>query len=425
MVKDAASLRILHIGDTHIDDPETNHYLEAIEKHIAERQKDESTKYHAMTSPGDFLQLHSSAPGTANRSLEKVIPNVIKEIETKEHHKRQLSRYNSTIENIFKRNNIKEGETQVKDIDERVMSEIQDIIRERQKYVEQVKQGLIDDMITSREFTLDDSIPIIENDYQAIGNRFQRIKDLGIELLAVPGNHDTKHVYAMDTENNGPFTFVDTREKVTLTGYDGTEFIVQGDPNTFEIPPYINRVLAKMFNHKDETRSAEDFFLNYDSGLCLDPKNQCKPNRMGLDNLEADQKSGKALEIKNYQTEARDRMRNAGTADIYLTHKITEHTGYGTGDVAAEYSKAVATVLAGHQHGIQIGEISNLQELNQAIGSSTEIEEIDGYKVKVLEFDPDEALQLNGGTEFAFEVVYGSNKKVKEVIMYQVQQKAA
>lgn len=413
-----AGLRVLHMADLHSVDPQNDGYLDALERHLSSRQSDEATKYHAVTTPGDLLELTPRGNGTATRALSKINKHVQSAIQTEEH-KEKLAGFQQSLEEIIKTNDIKEG-TSPEDVDPEVLKQIQGVHQESQSYLAKVQESVMEEMIDSKQFTLDDILPIIEADYRALGKRFQRIRDLGVEVLASPGNHDTQLAYLLDTENGGPLTFIDKRKSFQLTGYNGTTFTVQGDPNTFERPVHITNLIGSLLAHKDEQRTENDIYIDYNSGLCLDPNNKgtydhAIPNHISSENTE-----GVKL-VKSYQEAARKRMGKPGEADIYLTHKVTNYAGMGTGDVAKEYSQSATTVLAGHEHQLQIGKIQGLKALINEMKISDETEQVDGQEVKVMYFDGNEPLQLNAGKDFAFEVVYDSNKRVEEVVVYQLQ----
>ncbi len=424
------SLRVFHISDTHSVDPENDPYLSAVENHIATRQSgDEATRYHAMTTPGDFLELTPRGEaGTISRAFEKIARRV-GDILQQEEHQTALSSLRDAakaeFDEIVRVNGITET-TRGEDLDPKVLAKIQKLSEPEQEYVTKIQQEVTETMIGSREYTLDDLLGVIETDYAAIGERFKRIKDSGIEILAVPGNHDTQAVYGLDVDNGGPFTFVDRRKAVTLNGYDGTEFTIQGDLNSFEVPAMLSQFIQQLVAHKDETRTPGDIYLDYNSGLCLNATNRPEYER-GIDNLvlAVGNTKQRAEEVKASQQVARDRLGDVGQADIYLAHKVTGYAGMGTGDVAAEYSANSATVLAGHEHQLQIGKIRGEQALIDEIRLTNETEMVDGNEVNVFYFDGDEPLQLNAGRNMALEVVYNTGKEVEEVIVYAMVEKRA
>lgn len=418
------SLRVFHMADLHATDPANDPYMNALVQHIAKRQEDSTTKYHAVTTPGDLLELTLRNEGTASRAFSKVGER-LEAVLQEEEHKDKIASMQEEFDAIIKKHEITKTTTD-KDISSEVVNQIQAIQKRQQEYLGSVQKSIINGMIQSREYTLDDILPIIETDYIALGKKFERVRDLGLKILAVPGNHDTKLAYALDVDNGGPITFVDKREKVELKGYNGETFTIQGDPNTFEKPRQFTDLVDMLLSHeeKKEERTAEDIYIDYNLGWCLDEANKPTYER-GINNFVDPKNADAVSRVTQSQAAARKRLGTAGNADIYLTHKVTNYAGMGTGDVAAEYSKGTTTVLAGHEHNLQIGKIQGVQALVNEMRISNETEVIDGSEVKVLYFDGDEALQLNAGKDFAFEVVYDSAKQVEEVIVYQLQEKRA
>ncbi len=420
MVATTPSLRLLHTGDMHILDAEASPYIQALTALIAKKQQNESTKYHAVTTPGDLIELTTRNPGTATRSMAK-IRSKLQEVIQENEHQEVLSSHEANLQTLIEKHNITPT-TKKEDLKPEALAEIQATQKEQQEYLGQVQQTVIDKMIASREYTLDDILPIIEADYTAIGSKLKEIKDLGVELLAVPGNHDTRAIYQLDIENDGPLTFVDIRKEIKLVGYDGTEFTVQGDPNTYERPSDFTGLIEKLLAHDEESRIAADIFIDYNLGFCFDKAN--KPEyKHSSNNCIEDGTSELLASVRASQEAARTRMGDAGQADIYLTHKVTFYAGYGTGDVAAEYSKGTSTVLAGHEHSIQIGNIRGVQEFITELQVTNETAIIDDKEIPIFYFDADTPLQLNAGTNFAFEVIYNSDKKVDEIVVYELREK--
>jgi len=304
----------------------------------------------------------------------------------------------------------------------------------------QVKQNtiiksIIDDRKTevTREFTT-----IVRESYRQLANEFKPLADT-VPVYAVSGNHDLTIAY----EDLGKVvTFIETVPKATIKGKSGLEFLVKGDINVIEIPPFfadygVQTALGEYFVNYYSGYSAEEINAEIDQlgdleGRILPPNGKPTPEQ------EAEQQRVSTAkqhlrelggEIRAYQREQETRLGDPQEVDIYLTHRLPHfneahaysHPQGTCGDITARYSQHAKAVHGGHFHEGQIGkqDLTKLLHQEKSLEVLQKTEVVDSVRVPVYLLNADEPWEINPGTGYFTVTEYDDHKEVERVIMYE------
>lgn len=286
------------------------------------------------------------------------------------------------------------------------------------------------------------ALAAVESSYQeqaAICGEISRIAP----IYGTMGNHDLTVGYDVLSDH---VTFLDREDKATkLNGRTGTEFIIRGDLNTFEVPVgwgnfapllreyFVDYISGESLNHlskqerelpgkideaqgKRKDASGEDLTELVESIRAMEAKLSIIPEERGA--------------VIDYNQAERKRLGNKPQEnDIYLTHKLPscdearEIVGPAGSDITAEYSEYASAVYGGHFHDGQLGHQSLAKVIKALKG-----EEVEGISDKVETADDGTAIyylddaepwHMNAGPDHMFVTEYDADKNITTVDIYE------
>ncbi|MBU0461461.1 MAG: hypothetical protein KJ574_02635, partial [Nanoarchaeota archaeon] len=152
--------------------------------------------------------------------------------------------------------------------------------------------------------------------YDNLKPELKRLADK-TKIVGVLGNHDLALGYKLLSDI---IDFAELKPEVRVKGRTGTEFVVKGTINSFEVPgiythPLVQQLLAPAF-------------INYLAGHSSD----------------------KVPEAREANEKELARLEQTGAADIFLLHKAPGSFMGDGGEHAVEYSKNVGSMYGGHGH---------------------------------------------------------------------------
>ncbi len=295
-------------------------------------------------------------------------------------------------------------------------------------------KSIIDERKTevTREFTA-----IVRESYRRLAAEFKPLAD-SVPVYAVSGNHD---LTLADEDLGKVVTFIETVPKATIKGKSGLEFLVKGDINVIEIPPFfadygVQTALGQYFVNYHSGYSAAEINAEIEKiedleGRILPPGKPTSVQEAETEKLKAAKLHLRELggEIRAYQREQEARLGDPQEVDIYLTHRLPhfrEAHAYayeqGTcGDITAQYSQHAKAVHGGHFHEGQIGkqDLTKLlhHEKSPEVLQKTEI--VDHTPVPLYKLNADEPWEINPGTGYFTVTEYDNHKEVERVIVYE------
>ncbi|MEK6951042.1 MAG: metallophosphoesterase [Nanoarchaeota archaeon] len=359
----------------------------------------------AVFFTGDFLEGNpqEGREVTANKMAQKTMEYVAtEEVRAAEKTLRQ-----------FVQKHVRDGQFNPDTLGEAERKELEQLLAQQQK--------LIMEEVNEHKLELkNDLMGIVEDSYKRLATEFHKFP---CTVFATLGNHD----FTLGYEQFDPMkvVFVDKANEEGLADDEvpviisrtGRQYIIKGDLNTWEVPPFYTNPAVKI--------ALEDYFVNYSSGYSADFLSQAIETA-------SDQEEKKNLvhtggDLREYQRKQRSRLGSPAEIDIYLTHKLphndagrTDIQGCVTGDITLEYSAQAKAVYGGHFHDGQVGKHSNLEKwLNEMITKSTVKETVEGVEVPVIYLDPDEPWELNPGTQYFTITEFNEQKKVEAVTVYE------
>jgi predicted phosphodiesterase len=199
----------------------------------------------------------------------------------------------------------------------------------------------------------------IENAYAKIKPELEKLGP----IAGVLGNHDTRHAYK---SLEGVVAFAETTQGIPFKGRTGVDFTVQGNINSWEVPP---NTLGNYFAGK----ALKENLINYIEGTA--------PEQIPEERREEFLEKVVSPELL--------RLMNGPRADIFLTHKGPN--GKDTGITTPSYCKKVkpGSIYCGHFHK----------------------ESFENYEG---------APEINSGQQYISVVDYGADKKIEEVRVYEI-----
>ncbi len=273
---------------------------------------------------------------------------------------------------------------------------------------------------------------VIANSYH---KHAEALSKLEVSVFGILGNHDLNIGYEILKD----ITFLEKTNQATIKGKTGVDFILKGDLNTIEIPPFYGKAATFL----------AECFIPYESGYSLtelsktqntlqkilseNPTDRLEKIKKGEAPQYSDEQLGKMEEqlkeiqefrpkVLEYNQTERQRLGDKNEADIYLTHKLpsckkADPKVVGPlSDVTTEYAANAKAVYGGHFHDGQIGYKTIEDFLKQ---ESTEKTTIDGVEVPVYYLDDKEPWELNPGTNYFFVTEYDAEKKIEQVIIHE------
>ncbi len=411
-----AELTTLHATDIE-DRPDK---LEVIAKFVEQNDVD------AVTLTGDFIDMAPHNEAGYSSAGSSIVQLLYGTLENHSEFKEFQQKANEAIQGIVQKYG--ESNVRVDQISHMDMQQIQQI----QQQVQQVANKVVQETsMKGLDKIKPDILKTVETQYETIDAVIGEIAKHA-KVLGVVGNHDTIHAYDKLTN----VTFVDKLPKYELTGKTGTTFIVQGDPNTWEVPPITNMFPAIGITIQDHT-------INLDSGKStrdLDERiakalEKEDPQGYGLKTAQNLHHAKKNQDrINTYHAREAERLGEIVNADIYLTHKLPDchkvRDVYGeiSGDTTLKYSANAIAIMGGHFDDGQIGNSRLAELMAQEVDASNddiEIENINGEDVVVEYVDATELRQMNPGKNHFFVTEYNTDKSIKEVRIYEFTREAA
>lgn len=396
-----AELRILHLTDIH-DDWEK---YEVIARYLASKKNNDQA-IDAVFVTGDFIDTDSeNKNGTAYQivqSLKQLLENGTIKAEAEE------------FEALVAKHQ-KEGKIDLGSLDEGVRKQF----------------GTLRDTIQTKQ-----SEVVAKTATESYQRHAEELSKMEVPVYGVLGNHDLTFGY--DVLGN-EVTFLDKINKAAIKRKTGLEFIVKGDLNTFEVPPFYGPLLPLV----------KQYFIPYISGYSLselskaenelqknlaegqderlekiakkeEPKYSEKQLREMQAQLEQTIELRKA--VLTYNQAERQRLGDKNEVDIYLTHKLPSCKKAYPGlvgplsDITTEYAAKAKAVHGGHFHNGQIG-YKTIEDLLKQ--ESTEKTAIDNVEVPVFYLDDKVPGELNPGTKYFFVTEYDANKEIEQVVVHE------
>ncbi len=302
--------------------------------------------------------------------------------------------------------------------------------------------GSLDDEVRKQFETLRDRIHAKQSEVvvkTATGSYQRHAEELSkieVPIYGVLGTHDL--ILGYDVLGNN-VTFLEKKDKALVKGKTSLEFMVKGDLNTFEVPPFYGNISPLI----------KQYFIPYVSGYSLselskaentlqkilseNPTNRLEKIKKGEQPELSDEQLKKLerqlLEIKElrpkvlaYNQAERQRLGDKKEADIYLTHKLpsckrarSDIEG-SLSDITADYAANAKAVCGGHFHEGQLG-YKTIEDLLKQ--ESAEKTAIDSVEVPVFYLDDKEPWELNPGTKYFFVTEYDADKQVEQVIIHE------